>query len=53
MKKFHVTVQRWTVYEVEADTHEEAIDAVCEGDGVEVDDTTMDMSADEIKGESK
>jgi len=51
MKKFRVTAYRCTLYEVEADTHEEAIDAVCEGEGDEVGVTTMDMFADEIKGE--
>jgi hypothetical protein len=51
MKKFLVTVQRSTVYEVEAETHDDAINAVCEGYGDEVDDTTMDMYADEIKGD--
>jgi hypothetical protein len=48
MKKFIVTVQRSTLYEVYAETHEDAITAVCEGEGDEVDDTTMDMSADEV-----
>jgi hypothetical protein len=53
MKKFLVTVQRSTMYEVEAESHEAAIDAVCNGDGDEVDDTTMDMYADELEGETK
>ena len=52
MKKFHVTVRRCTVYEVDAESVEAAIDAVCEGKGVEVDSTTMDMSADEFNGDS-
>ena len=48
MKKFQVTVQRSTVYEVEAESYEAAIDAVCNGEGDEVDETTMDMHADEV-----
>lgn len=54
MKKFKVTVQRWYTYEVEAEDYEAAIDAVCEGEGDEVDVETMDMYADEInEGEKK
>jgi ribosomal protein L12E/L44/L45/RPP1/RPP2 len=53
MKKFIVSVQRITLYEVDAQTHEDAITAVCEGQGIEVDDTTMDMFADEVQGEAK
>jgi hypothetical protein len=48
MKKFIVTVRRDYMYEVEAESHEAAIDAVSEGKGYEVDYQTCEMYADEI-----
>ena len=48
MKKFNVTVKRIYTYEVEAEDYDSAIDAVCEGEGDEVDCVTLDMYADEI-----
>jgi len=50
MKKFHVTVERRTMYEVMADTHAEALDTVCWGDGETVDEKTMNMTAEEVEG---
>lgn len=38
--KFHVTVNRDTVYEIDADDEQDAIDAVLDGEGIEVDGTT-------------
>jgi hypothetical protein len=47
MQMFKVFVQRSYVYEVEAEDYDAAIDAVCNGEGDEVDCETMDMFAEE------
>ena len=52
MKKFQVRVLRQYTYEVAAEDYDSAIDAVCEGEGDEVDCVTLDMDAEEMKGES-
>jgi hypothetical protein len=43
--KFQVTAERSTVYEVEADNAEEAIDKMIEGDAVEIDGCTHSINA--------
>lgn len=53
MKTYRVQVLRSTVYEVEAEDYDSAIDAVCEGEGEEIDDYTLDMNAEEYTGESQ
>jgi hypothetical protein len=44
MKYLVITVQT-TTHSVEAESEEQAIQAVCEGDGLVVDDTEIDMQA--------
>jgi hypothetical protein len=53
MKTYIVKTVETTTYKVNADTHEDAIRAVCEGNAELVDDTQVDMFADETEGESK
>lgn len=51
MKKFIVRVLRSYVFEVEAEDYDSAIDAVCDGEGEEIDYDTLDMDAEEVKGD--